>query len=58
MAISGHLAIIINRVCHFAIGAGLARLGADVEVNDDDWIGKVTVTDSYHGYRVFGTLYF
>jgi hypothetical protein len=41
---------------HFAIGAGTARLGTDVEVNDDDWIGKVT--DSYRGYRVFGTLYF
>ena len=41
---------------HFAIGAGLARLGTDVEVNDDNWIGKVT--DSYRGYRVFGTFYF
>lgn len=41
---------------HFAIGAGTARLGTDVEVNDDNWIGKVT--DNYRGYRVFGTLYF
>jgi hypothetical protein len=41
---------------HFAIGAGLARLGNSVEVNDDNWKGKVS--DSYRGYTVFGTLYF
>lgn len=41
---------------NFAIGAGLARLGTSVDVNDDDWNGKVT--DSYRGYTVFGTLYF
>ncbi|MBT8120640.1 MAG: DUF481 domain-containing protein [Gammaproteobacteria bacterium] len=41
---------------NFAIGAGLARLGTSVEVNDDDWKGKVS--DSYRGYTVFGTLYF
>lgn len=41
---------------HFAIGAGLARIGSSVEVNDDDWKGKVS--DSYRGYTVFGTLYF
>lgn len=41
---------------HFAIGAGLARMGTSVEVDDDDYRGKVT--DSYRGYRVFGTLYF
>jgi hypothetical protein len=41
---------------HFAIGAGLARLGNSVEVNDDNWKGKVS--DSYRGYTIFGTLYF
>ena len=30
---------------HFAIGAGLARIGSSVEVNDDDFSGKVS--DSY-----------
>jgi hypothetical protein len=41
---------------HFAIGAGLARLGSNVEVNDDDWNGQVS--DSYRGYTLFGTFYF
>lgn len=41
---------------HFAIGAGLARIGSSVEVNDDDWKGKVS--DSYRGYTLFGTFYF
>ena len=41
---------------NFAIGAGLARLGTSVEVNDNDWKGSVS--DSYRGYTVFGTLYF
>lgn len=41
---------------HFAIGAGLARMGTSVEVDDDDYRGKVS--DSYRGYTVFGTLYF
>jgi len=41
---------------NFAIGAGIARLGTSVEVNDDDYRGKVT--DSYRGYTLFGTLYF
>ena len=41
---------------NFALGAGLARLNTNVEVNDDGWKG--TVSDSYRGYRVFGTLYF
>ena len=41
---------------NFAIGAGLARLGSSLEVNDDDWVGSVS--DSYRGYTVFGTLYF
>jgi hypothetical protein len=41
---------------NFAIGAGLARLGSAVEVNDDNWKGKVS--DSYRGYTLFGTLYF
>ena len=41
---------------NFAIGAGLARIGSSVEVNDDDFRGKVS--DSYRGYTVFGTLYF
>ncbi len=41
---------------NFAIGAGLARLGNSVEVNDDDWTGQVS--DSYRGYTLFGILYF
>ncbi len=41
---------------NFAIGAGVARLGTSVEVNDDDWTGQVS--DSYRGYTLFGTLYF
>jgi hypothetical protein len=41
---------------HFAIGAGLARLGTNVEVNSDNWKGSIS--DSYRGYRVFGTFYF
>ncbi len=41
---------------NFAIGAGLARLGASLEVNDTEWTGSVS--NSYHGYTVFGTLYF
>lgn len=41
---------------NFAIGAGLARLGTNVEVNDNDWKGSVS--DSYRGYTVFGTFYF
>jgi hypothetical protein len=41
---------------NFAIGAGLARIGSSVEVNDDDYKGKVS--DSYRGYTVFATLYF
>lgn len=41
---------------HFAIGAGLARIGSSLEVNDDDWKGSVS--DSYRGYTIFGTFYF
>jgi len=41
---------------NFAIGAGLARIGSAVEVNDDDYNGKVS--DSYRGYTLFATLYF
>ncbi|MGB5603980.1 MAG: hypothetical protein WBO14_16245, partial [Gammaproteobacteria bacterium] len=41
---------------HFAIGAGIARLGIDAEINDDEWRGQVT--DSYRGYTLFGTFYF
>ena len=41
---------------NFAIGAGVARIGTSVDVNDDDWKGSVS--DSYRGYTVFGTLYF
>ena len=41
---------------HFAIGAGLARIGSNLEINDDDWTGRVS--DSYRGYTIFGTLYF
>jgi len=41
---------------NFAIGAGLARIGSNLEVDDDDWRGSVS--DSYRGYTVFGTFYF
>ena len=41
---------------HFAIGAGFARLGSALELNDPDWKGKVS--DSYRGYTLFGTFYF
>jgi len=41
---------------HFALGAGIARIGINAEVDDDDWRGKVT--DSYRGFNVFGTFYF
>lgn len=41
---------------HFAIGAGVARIGSSIEVNDNDWKGKVS--DSYRGFTIFGTFYF
>mgnify|MGYP000397815204 CR=1 FL=1 len=41
---------------NFAIGAGIARLGSSLEVDDDDWRGSVS--DSYRGYTLFGTFYF
>lgn len=41
---------------HFALGIGLARIGVNAEVDDDDWRGEVT--DSYRGYNIFGTFYF
>jgi hypothetical protein len=41
---------------HFALGAGIARIGVNAEVDDDDWRGKVT--DSYRGFNLFGTFYF
>jgi hypothetical protein len=41
---------------NFAIGAGVASLGLDVDVESDDWRGSVT--DNYKGFTAFGTLYF
>lgn len=41
---------------HFSIGAGLARIGSALEISDPDWTGSVS--DSYRGYTLFGTLYF
>ncbi len=41
---------------HFALGAGFARIGINADVDDEDWRGSVT--DTYAGYTVFGTLYF
>lgn len=41
---------------HFSIGAGLARLGIDADIDDDDWKGSVT--DSYRGFTAFGKFYF
>ena len=40
---------------HFAVGAGVARIGVSAEVDDDDWRGKVT--DAYRGFNLFGTFY-
>ena len=41
---------------HFAIGAGLARIGTNAEINDDDWRGELK--DAYRGYTLFSTFYF
>lgn len=41
---------------NFAVGAGVARIGSALELDDDDWKGKVS--DSYRGFTVFGTFYF
>lgn len=41
---------------NFALGIGLARLGTNVDVDDDDWRGSFS--DGYRGATVFGTLYF
>jgi hypothetical protein len=41
---------------NFALGAGAARSSIDASLSTDDWSGRVT--DSYHGYTLFGTLYF
>lgn len=41
---------------HFAIGAGFARIGTSLDVDSTDWKGSVS--DSYRGYTLFGTLYF
>jgi hypothetical protein len=41
---------------YFALGAGIARIGINAEVDDDDWRGQVT--DSYRGFNIFGTFYF
>ena len=41
---------------NFALGAGIARLAVNAEVDDDDWRG--TVNDGFRGLQVFGTLYF
>ena len=41
---------------HFAIGAGLARIGSSLQVDDPEWKGSVS--DSYRGYTLFGTFYF
>ena len=41
---------------NFSLGAGVARLGVNAEIDDDDWRG--TVNDGFRGLQVFGTLYF
>lgn len=41
---------------HFSLGAGLARIGVDADIDDDSWKG--TVTDSYRGFTAFGKFYF
>ena len=41
---------------NFAIGAGLARLGANFELDANDWKGKVS--DSYRGITLFSAFYF
>lgn len=41
---------------NFSLGAGLARISTNIEVNDDDWRGSIT--DGYHGITAFGKFYF
>lgn len=41
---------------HFALGVGIASLGLEADVADDDWRGSVT--DRYAGFTAFGTFYF
>ena len=38
---------------HFAVGAGLARLGTELDVNAPNFSGNVT--DAYNGFTLFGT---
>ena len=41
---------------NFSLGVGVARIGVDADIDDDDWKG--TITDSYRGFTAFGTFYF
>lgn len=41
---------------HFSLGAGVARIGVDADIDDDDWKGRIT--DSYRGFTAFGKFYF
>ena len=41
---------------NLSIGAGFARRNINIEVNDNNWNGKVS--DSYRGYTIFGAFYF
>ena len=41
---------------NFALGAGIARLAVNAEIDDEDWRG--TVSDGFRGLQLFGTVYF
>ena len=41
---------------NFAVGAGIARLGTEIEVNAPDF--RANITDAYNGFTLFGTFYF
>lgn len=41
---------------YFALGGGLARIGVNAEVDDEDWRGRVT--DSYRGFNIYGAFHF
>ena len=41
---------------HFAVGAGIARLGTEIDVDAPDF--GANVTDAYNGFTLFGTFYF
>jgi hypothetical protein len=41
---------------HLALGVGFARIGMQADVDKDNYNGSIS--DSYSGFTLFGTLYF